>query len=353
MLSRVVVREIERLGELASLRRRWERLMAACPHATPFQAPGWVLPFLHTFGAEGLWALAVFGGERLVALLPLRIQRRPEGRVASCVAAGITDYHALLAEAGSAGDEARRALAAHLVWRARAGALHRCELEQLPPDEPLLALAGPSWLGAAAAPQDVCPYVSLPDTPEALDRQLPSDLGPRLARCVRRLERLAPTSFRTADASSTDQLMEALFRLHAARWEQRRLPGVITGAGLRAFHRAVARDMAAAGRLRLHALMVGEEPRAVVYGFAHHRRIYAYLAGFDPALARFSPGLVILRQVMRAAIEEGAAELDLLRGDEAYKFRLGARPRWTQRLVIGRSDAPEYAAADGTGAAAP
>src|SRR3954465_15302132 len=96
MLSRVIVREIERVGDLASLRPQWERLMAACPQATPFQAPGWVLSFLQTFGDRGLWALAVFRGADLAALLPLRLERRREKCVASYVAAGISDYHVLL-----------------------------------------------------------------------------------------------------------------------------------------------------------------------------------------------------------------------------------------------------------------
>jgi len=353
MLSRVIVREIERVGDLASLRPQWERLMASCPQATPFQAPGWVLPFLHTFGDRGLWALAVFRGTELAALLPLRLERRRERCVATYVGGGISDYHAVLAEAGFAGERARRALVAHLVGLAQVGALLRCELDQLAPDDPLLALAGQSGLGAVSAPHQVGPYVPLPDTPEALDRQLPASLGRRLDRCLRGLERLGPTRFQTADTGCAEQLMESLFRLPAARWLDRRLPGVMAGETLRAFHRAVSREMAAEGRLRLHALTVRGEPRALMYALAHRRRVHCYLGGIDPALARFSPGLVLLRQVMRAAIEERATEIDLLPGEEANQLRLGARPRWTHRLVIGSADAPERAtAAAALGAAA-
>jgi CelD/BcsL family acetyltransferase involved in cellulose biosynthesis len=44
-----------------------------------------------------------------------------------------------------------------------------------------------------------------------------------------------------------------------------------------------------------------------------------YQSGFAPAFARESVGLVMLARAIRQAIAEGAAEFDLLHGDESYK----------------------------------
>ena len=52
-----------------------------------------------------------------------------------------------------------------------------------------------------------------------------------------------------------------------------------------------------------------------------------YNSGFDPRLARFSPGLLLKAYLIKKAIEEKYQIFDFLRGDERYKFNLGAEKR--------------------------
>jgi CelD/BcsL family acetyltransferase involved in cellulose biosynthesis len=66
---------------------------------------------------------------------------------------------------------------------------------------------------------------------------------------------------------------------------------------------------------------------AVVFGYSDPSGYYLYNSDYDPALADASPGVVLLGRMIELAITEDAPRFDFLKGDETYKFRLGARPR--------------------------
>ncbi len=69
------------------------------------------------------------------------------------------------------------------------------------------------------------------------------------------------------------------------------------------------------------------DPAAAVFGFADNDAYYLYNSSFDPALASSSPGIVLLARLVERESSGGRRRFDLLKGTEAYKARLGARPR--------------------------
>ncbi len=86
----------------------------------------------------------------------------------------------------------------------------------------------------------------------------------------------------------------------------------------------------------MHALELGGTVAGVAYGFAHGACTFAYLGGFDPAFAYWSPGTALIGAVMAEAVCEGRTRLDFLRGSESYKYRWGAIDRMNVRRVITR-----------------
>lgn len=66
---------------------------------------------------------------------------------------------------------------------------------------------------------------------------------------------------------------------------------------------------------------------AIVFGFSNDIGYFLYNSAFDPALGDASPGVVLLGSMIEQAIEEDHPTFDFLKGDEQYKFRLGAQPR--------------------------
>lgn len=66
---------------------------------------------------------------------------------------------------------------------------------------------------------------------------------------------------------------------------------------------------------------------AMAFGFEDDDAYYLYNAAYDPDRADASPGMVLLAELIAEAIAGGRQVFDLLKGEETYKFRLGARRR--------------------------
>jgi CelD/BcsL family acetyltransferase involved in cellulose biosynthesis len=133
-------------------------------------------------------------------------------------------------------------------------------------------------------------------------------------------------------------LLAGLFELHRARWAARGEPGVLAGAALERFHIDAVAALARGGLVRLIGLALDGTLRAVFYGLVDHGRLLFYLSGFDPQIARLSPGRLLVARAIERARDEGAFELDFLRGREPYKYEWGAvdRPAAIYRAALGK-----------------
>ena len=79
-------------------------------------------------------------------------------------------------------------------------------------------------------------------------------------------------------------------------------------------------------------LIAGGEPVAAAFGFPRPDGYYLYNSGYRLELSSSSPGIVLLAALIDQLAAEGAPRLDLLKGDERYKFQLGAVRRPLYRL---------------------
>jgi len=174
-----------------------------------------------------------------------------------------------------------------------------------------------TWQG----PNEICPFVSLRGhTFESYLASLGSEHRYAFRRKLKRIETRYTASFDLASTETDRQeSLAALFALHAQRWSTRGDVGAFSTQALRDFHDELSRLALAAGWLRLWVLRLDGKPVAALYGFLRQRTFYFYQSGFDPAFTRDSVGLVLLGVAVRAAIEEGADELDMLHGVERYK----------------------------------
>ncbi len=81
--------------------------------------------------------------------------------------------------------------------------------------------------------------------------------------------------------------------------------------------------------------MFGEtgEPVAAAYGFEDEAAYYLYNSAYDPDAAAASPGIVLVAELLRRAVGAGHSRFDFLKGDEVYKYRMGAEPRPLWRVA--------------------
>ena len=331
---------------LARLAPEWQALADSCPTATVFQTWEWNEAWWRSYGRVPGRRLCVLAWRDapdgpLVGLAPLMMgwwYTTPLRRL-TFLGAGVSDYQDLLALPGREDAVADAFYGA--LWQR--GGWQIADLPQLRETSllgprPPQADVGLNWVDA---PQEACPFLPLPETWDALlktfGKKTRTNIGyyERALRKVYELEIGAIT-----DEAVLDQAMTRLFDLHQRRWNQRWLPGVFGGRRVQQFHRHAARALLGREVLRLFTLTLDGEIEACLYGFAFGDRLCYYQGGFEPTLAKWSLGTVLTAHAMQAAIGEGRAVFDFLRGDEPYKAKWTDRAQVNTRRILTRSRTP-------------
>jgi len=89
-----------------------------------------------------------------------------------------------------------------------------------------------------------------------------------------------------------------------------------------------------AGCLHLSFLEVGDQKAAGYLSFDYENQLWVYNSGMSRSLNEYSPGWVLLGELLQWANANGRKAFDFMRGDEDYKFRFGAQKRDVMRVTI-------------------
>jgi CelD/BcsL family acetyltransferase involved in cellulose biosynthesis len=119
--------------------------------------------------------------------------------------------------------------------------------------------------------------------------------------------------------------LDAFFEQHVARWAATPHPSLFHDPAQRRFYRLLTTAGAEAGWLRFTQVRWNGAPVAFHFGFCYRGSFLWYKPTYDVALARRSPGEVLLRNLLLQAAREGAHTFDFGLGDEAFKHRFATR----------------------------
>jgi CelD/BcsL family acetyltransferase involved in cellulose biosynthesis len=316
-------------------RRDWSGSVEADPAGTIFHTPGFLKIYWEEFGVETDGLLLAFGEH--------------EGRqVAACAfeLAGSTlrflggtevvDYLGPVAE-----PEAASAFAAEL-WAAllKRDGWDEADLRGLPADSAWLrrlkeAAGGHGLTLEETADQNgVAPFIDLPGAWDEYLQALPAKLRHEIRRKAKKLEaETGPFAIETADEGTLAAFLDRFVELHRLSEGPK---GVFMVPGMEIFFRRLGEALCANGMFRLTFVRVAGELAAGTIGFSYRKTYSLYNSAFDRRWQQLSPGMVLVAEDIRAAIEEGSARFDLLKGDYPYKYRFGAKRRAVRRLIVRR-----------------
>lgn len=313
---------------LAAIEPEWWELWSRCLAATPFQSPGWLLPWWRCFAPGRLRTLAVRRDGRLIGLAPLYLEDGAFGRRLLLLGLGTTDYLDVLIDPDHA-ESAATAIGgavAEIEWDS-------WELEELASSAAALQLHCPPVCAETAAGHSACPTLDLAG-PEDLSGCVPTRRRKQLRRALTLAGKRGATEVEPVE--DADGFLDDLQRLHGARWADRGQAGLLQDEAVRRFHRSALPDLIRSGLARLYRLRIAGQVVGVFHGLSARGRTYAYLGGFDPDYAYESPGAILIGHAAAAAIREGGREFHFLRGRESYKYDWGAVDRWNRRRSFRR-----------------
>jgi CelD/BcsL family acetyltransferase involved in cellulose biosynthesis len=327
---------IDSPDRFAALQTEWNELLGASEAESPFLTWEWLNAWwTHLGESRRLAIVTVRDEERLTAIAPLCASR---GRLPflwryEFMGTGFagSDYLDAIVRRGCAQD----ALPAIGEFMQRKNAaLHLVRLPQNAALSRLAAPLGESGWSVRATTDGFCPFIRIAG--HSWDSFL-STIGPAhratTRRRLRSLERIFTMCFeQITDDAMRQYALAKLFDFHRTRFGTRGT--AFHTPAMRAFHLDATDRLQKAGVLRLFVLRLNDDVVGVMYGMSFKNRFYFYQHGYDPKLQSHGIGRAVLDMSIRAAIDEGLDEFDLLYGGEAYKSAWTSDKRTLTRLEL-------------------
>ena len=341
-----LVEGMERLQELESA---WREIYRLDPESQFYLSWPWLSAYLQKTAGDWLVLVATPEGEdRPVAFLPVRLQlkrRRKSGKYFNTVnMAGnyAADYTGFLClpefEA-----QALTAFAGYLKtmpW-ARLSLDNLCVSDRRRSlfleafSEKTYRIQSGSRINRLDGVDNlICPYVDLPDSFETyLNESLSANTRQKLRRLLRRLDGGDDYHVSHAKEATLERDLEILLRFWREQWGRRK---GAQAERIVSSNRVLLRNAFEAGYLSLPVLWKNERPVAALGSYLDHEKksVLFMIGGRDPSFDEMPAGLALHAHSIRHAIENGFRTYDLLRGNEPYKYSLGARDRVIECITV-------------------
>jgi CelD/BcsL family acetyltransferase involved in cellulose biosynthesis len=285
-----------------------------------FILPHWLKVWWHEFGAgSDLYLYAVREGEDLIGIAPLLVT----GEKASFIGdKDVCDYQDFIVTP-ERGQEFFAVLLDHLSDE---GITH-LDLNPLRPDSTvftdLVGLAQDRGCEVSRRQEDVTLELDLPATWDEYLLMLKGKQRHEIKRKLRRLQEAADITYRVVEESKeVKDVMATFFTLFE---RSRADKAAFMTERMASFFNSLAETMAEVNILKLFILELDAIPAAAAMCFDYNSTIYLYNSGYDHRFSSLSAGVLCKVLSIKDSIQRGRKNYDFLKGDEAYKHRLGGK----------------------------
>ena len=329
----------------AALKPEWNALLHNSTADTPFLTHEWQCTWWACLCEGELFVITVRDGGALVGLAPLFILSQPDqdGKVRRLLrligSVDASDYLDLIAAHG----REREVFDAMLAALAQsADEWDVLDLYNVPAASATRSLlpdlaAARGWKFTDEA-QVVCPIITLPPTFEDYIQSLDKKERHELRRKLRRGDNTEGLTWYaiTADDHTHDQDAAAEAFIDLMMKSRSDKSDFMTDRMRRFFHQMIhaAHD---GGFLHLSFLEVQGVKAATYLSFDYCQKRLVFNSGLETTgFQSLSAGIVLVARMIEDAIARGYTEFDFLRGDEEYKYRLGAKDTWIYHVAMER-----------------
>lgn len=312
-----------------ALAPQWQQLPASGASSI-YTSPAWCLAAWRNFPDLGPPRLVAVGsGETLIGVMPLTAGSDS----LSWAGWPLGDEHDARIPTGHRGDE----VAAALLCGA-ASVSHGCATPELKD------VRSGGVLTHAVASRRGCPAPILqlrdPDAdfgPIACVPGWSRDRRRGLRSARRRLAKTGTVAFeRITDPDRLARALPPFVKARLAAWRHRcrldELPTMDRHINFPDFLADVGRRLGSSGQCYLAVLRLDGEPIAQSLLFRTPDADLLYMSTYQPEMGRYGPSHLLLSEIASAAVTDGRRIIELGRGDEPYKFDLGAEQRHLRNL---------------------
>lgn len=305
------------------LAQEWHELFDRAPGGEPYSRPEWILAYLRAYSPRAsMTVLTVRQQGRLQGVLPFVAQSKlisatPGRSLRVPLAMPGGRSHFLLSREVPHDDAVR------IAW-GKLKTLTGWDVLEFPSvyegdaTEQFFRLAEEEGYHSKSSGLPPVPYVDLGGLTPADLEKLPLNSGRRkhLRQAERKLNAMGQLRFRTIGEANPEDL-QRFYDLEASGWKGRENSAIRSSPSSRAFFNDVARESASRGSFSLNLLELDGKVLAAQFGVTCQDRYYAPKVAYDEGYAAYSPGHLIVREILRWCST-----------NEIREYSMGVREEW-------------------------
>ncbi|MBI2617751.1 GNAT family N-acetyltransferase [Candidatus Gottesmanbacteria bacterium] len=298
-------------------RHYWDDLISKSSTASFFQTREWISLWMKHFKGNP-YIVGVFEEEDCIGIGPFEKKGTTFELLGSSEVLGkelISDYGDIIAQSGRE-EEVWKSLLAYREKEYQGLVLRFRFIQADSPSSSILAS-----LGFVKEKKDISPQLSLPGSWDEylllLDRHNRHELRRKMKRLGVSLRNLV-----VSECTSSD--IDIFFHLMGESSPQK---AAFLTPLMKAFFQDMIKFYYEQSLLELIFLNFEGKSVAGALVFLYKNDVLLYNSGFDRTVYNLSPGFILSALLIQKAIEEKRRRFDFLRGEERYKFDLGAQAR--------------------------
>ena len=180
----------------------------------------------------------------------------------------------------------------------------------------------------------IAPYIKLPATWKEFISSLSRNRRKILRRALRALEKQGEIQLKEYNLDTLDDGLSKFYDLHQSRWQAVNIRGVFSNPQMKEFYRDIASQFLRNNWLYFTCLTLNKEPVSIEYSFIYNQKLYNTTIGRDILYSEYGVGHLHHFFIIKEAIKRHLQEVDLLRGDEPYKFHWTKSARRYIRIIL-------------------
>lgn len=310
------------------LRGEWNDLVSQCRFNVFYLTFEWLFSWWKNFGAGNeLFLILVRDDERLIAGAPLMIKKTRLGKIIldrklQFIASNVSDYmdFVVIEKAEECFSLIFDKIKSHYwLW-------DWAEFVNISEDSKNISF----WLNyydsnciVLKEIRDLSVFIDLGrySSWEEYSKNLSKRIKCDLARQENNLEKYGEMSFYAlTNYDKNKSVFDKFFELHKRRWAAKGLRSHFYDDRMKDWYLTLAKDLSDSGKIELSYLTLNESIIALSLGFIYENSYYYYSPVFDLEFKKFSPGKLLLSNLIKESFKKGFKRFDLLLGGENYKF---------------------------------
>ena len=302
-----------RFEKLYSLGQKWEKIFEITEIPLPFISYGWFFCLGKYLLKREIEVMVFYKGEEVVGILPAELKSDNLYLIGD---ERVTDLNGLLSKPDYT-EEIIDTLANFIIDQDL-----NIELSPLTKESKVLQFLPDKLDSKRLDKLETMPVLNMLSSWSKYLSSLSSKKRHELRRKIKKAEGAELRELRAKDIFKLFELMESSSSDKRIFLEEE----------MKNFFSSLALYFEKIGALRLKGAFYNNEIMGILFCFQMNDSVYAFNTGYNPDFGELSPGVVSFALDIKAGIDEGFTYYNFLRGEERFKFDLGARRFYTWKI---------------------